>query len=193
MRYVYLIVTIVVLASCGNQKIRFSRVQSKKQTVVIVDEGTRASIKSIQKSESKQLEEIASKEPIETVSAPADEVENVVKEVNSLPTEPESAIEEKQLPADDEKVAQALEAEKNAKRASGLLIAALPGYFLFLIPGLILTVIGAIYYHKAKRAQYISQKGQNTLQVARIFYIIDLVFGIAFLIGLTGIIINNFI
>ena len=172
MKSLILSIVVLLLISCGNQKIRFSRVQTNKQTVIKVDKETRTSLKSPYKSPVLQAEVIEEKKTEESLSQSIDEAKPIDSKTQNLPASEsisDEVIDEKKIVSDDEKVTKALEAEKNAKRAAGLLIGSLVGFFLLLVPGIVLFIIGTVYYRRAKRAQFISQKGQDALNVARVF------------------------
>lgn len=175
-----------MLASCGYQKMRFSKVQKKTQEVVKVDDARkelRASVKSQRKPKPEQVEVITENVAEDTRTEVNDEVTSEVERMSSDKETTINGAQEKQLPPDDEKAAEALEAEKNASRGMWLLIAALPGAFLIL-PGLILIIIGAIYSRKARNAQYITKKGQDRLKIGRVFLVLASIICFLFIFGI---------
>ena len=190
MRPIILVFAVCILAACGNQRMRFSKVHHKNQTVVAVDEKTSSVLVLEEKS-------TASETQPEEINMEAGLTLEESSAVDMMESAHDNEVQVQHAPKDtvyvlenntSEKVEIALEAEDNAKRAMGWLIASFIGFFTLLIPGLIFFFIGARRYFQARNARYITDKGSRTLGGALVFLVLDLILVISFILGVTALI-----
>lgn len=182
----YLLITIIALFffSCGNQKMRYTRVlpslkaetstEAKTQTLRIAEDQL-----------SDELSETAVTEvPTEIESNLSLEHSEQLEPVIYALTPKDSVVVIQRT--DETTVDAALRAQKHAQISVGFMIGAIVGH-LFVFPGIILLIVGIIFYVKASRAKYITEKGTKAQKVARTLMVLNFVIMMLAVILIAGI------
>ena len=172
MKHFLALLTILLLTSCGINKIQTVRVNRADKKIVSVSPQEKKDIKhqtEVAEISTPVVEEIP-ENAISSTSKEEDEQPLIQDEIteSSLSTENEQEVEIRPEKTHAKKAysnpkKEALEAEDNAVRAKDLLILSFfLGLFLFLIP-IIIMFIGWGKYTKANNSRYITPKGERAL------------------------------
>jgi hypothetical protein len=182
MRLIQLFVLLLVLASCGNGKIRYVRVKGQPQQVIAeAKEETPAaevSTSSIIQEHAIFRAEEQSMEEDQIIEYKAED--SFVSLIESVEDEPE--------PNKKEKIVAAFNAEQKAIKARrnlrlsviflGTSMIPLGFTSLLFIPALVLFIIGAVHYGKANRSRFITAEGQEVLNRSRGFIVAWIVWAV---------------
>jgi hypothetical protein len=175
MKYVLFFLTLSILvASCGsfnNGKLRFVKTNNTQREIIVT------SAKSDEKED--RTHSFATTTTIETPNQSSDVNRSDAEITSDRTIEPQqdiqqSSIDDSLTQDNSEIVDQAFQAERNAKAAaiqSGI------GIVTPFIPllGIIMTILGLVFYKKANRSRYITLAGERNLRLSRVFLIIDAV------------------
>lgn len=204
MRYLYLLLTLILVSSCAHNRLRLRKVQkhdttaiaqneipkdhphkkhAQQQIIVVETEHTNNSVTSPETTEAKETKAAHSQAHIWMGK---DEKDPTSQYQSATIDSTEEEIEDD--PSDAVKVSEAIRAEQLARRAKNSFIASfvlmfLPIASLFSFP---FFILGSILLALSNRSNYITQQGERFARKARIMqivYLALLVLGIAIMLA----------
>jgi len=175
MKYVLFFLTLSFLvASCGslnNGKLRYVKTNNPSREVIeIPTKSTETDDRTFTSATTTTIETPIQSSDITPSDAEIQADTEIAYQQELQQTNVDDSLEQ----ANAEIVDQAIQAEKNAKAAaiqSGI------GFITPLIPllGIIMTILGLVFYKRASKSRYITLEGERNLRLSRVFLIIDAV------------------
>ncbi len=183
MRYVYLLLILVLISSCAHNKLRLRKVD-KHDHVEVAQENRREkrTTKEAKRPEVISVteeEEVASEvniiESEEVVASNSMEAKDLDAQATETFTSEETTVAaQNEEPSKAQILREAMRAERNAKNARNLMLAA---FISVLIPllnifSIFFFIVGSVYLFFANRSNYITTDGERIARSAQIMQII---------------------